>query len=416
MGGVYVAKPEPLRDMPDVPPGWIQGYPDYDWEVPGTWPPPNVPIPPFPGPEPPGYKPEYSLLLTSTTAVCADGALGYALVTLRDHVKYATERPKDSVIRWTAKIDGQVVLMRFGSTGGHATSLTSQYSQIGDFWGNATTDLQFKLTESDIGKTITLKATSNVSGELLTAEVNIEVTSDVVISGEAGTYWAYGFPVRRGIEVRVTAYRYDFGLEDPAPVETTADENGYYSLKLMRDWIDEDSNERILLVATRDGRERRTTQTLIENGTYKINLSIDPALELTIDLAVVSLTYYNYCKWRIRPGPEYWRPETGIVYSSGEYSHLVQYGDATIISNNRMLVRFTNTSDAYIPTYTYIAMHCSSTAGMRASATFSMKIEGSLLDSGIFGGVYHFTESQRRHWLTVHKYADSIEVEVHNTY
>jgi len=154
MTGAYVAKPDAAVEPPDVPPGW-----DEDWS--------------FPGPNPPGYTPVYSLNLSASESIGYGGTASIT-ISLRDHVTYATIEPSGCSITWTATIDGESVNLRFSGDPDYASSISSSYSDIGDYWG-AEPEIEFELTEDDVGKTITLQGASTVSGSALTNTDTIEI-------------------------------------------------------------------------------------------------------------------------------------------------------------------------------------------------------------------------------------------------
>jgi len=155
MAGAYVAKPEADATPPDVPDGW-----DPDWE--------------HPGPDPPGYTPEYSL--SATAGEISDDLSAAVTLNLLDHVTYATDEPGSGVIAWSAAIDGAPINLRFSGGEDYASSIESSYSDIGDYWGAEPT-IEFELTEANEGDTIVLTAESTVEGQ--TVSDTAEITADV---------------------------------------------------------------------------------------------------------------------------------------------------------------------------------------------------------------------------------------------
>jgi hypothetical protein len=176
MAGVYVALPPVTPDTPDKPPGW------------GDW--------PYPGAYPPGYTPDYSIALVTSSSVIVGGNMAL-VATLRDHATYETNEPKSgSVISWTAAVDGEAVQLMVGE-GDYAAYLSSVYTEIGDFWGAQPT-VTPQLTESHVDKTLVVTATTVIDGETIIETAEVEITSTpvdpyeytvrVAISWTGGTY------------------------------------------------------------------------------------------------------------------------------------------------------------------------------------------------------------------------------------
>ena len=161
MPGAYTAKPDAAVEPPDVPDGWDVDWPFGD-DGEGGW-----------YPYPPGYTPAFSLNLSATESISYDGA-ATAMATLRDHVTYGTIEPAGCQITWTATISGEAVNLRFSGDEDYESSLSLDYSEVGDYWG-AVPDIEFELTGDNDGDVITLKAASTVSGAAVstTAEVSI---------------------------------------------------------------------------------------------------------------------------------------------------------------------------------------------------------------------------------------------------
>jgi len=153
MAGAYVAKVAEAASS-SVPSGW-----DLDW--------------PFPGPAPPGYS--FDLSFTVTGADSYVPASEYSATnTLYDHDTYETEEPSGS-ITWTATIDGSEVQLKKSGDSEFASSVTSDYSGIGDYWGAQPT-LLFSVSAADAGSTIVLQASGDpITGETITATKNITV-------------------------------------------------------------------------------------------------------------------------------------------------------------------------------------------------------------------------------------------------
>lgn len=162
MGGAYTAKP--LAAAPGIPPGW-----NPVWPHPGSS-----------GIYPPGYEPEYSLVMTSPIAVNFD-AIASITGSLRDQETYATQEPEDTAIIWTASIGGETVKLRFSGGTNYYSSISST-CVFGTYWG-ATLDIEFELVEENQGETIILTGVSVISGEVVsqTAEIEISVAIAKVI-------------------------------------------------------------------------------------------------------------------------------------------------------------------------------------------------------------------------------------------
>ncbi len=171
MSGAYVAKP--AADVPPVPPEWPDPPPGWDenWPSPGT-PGLNDPAtdPFFPAPFPPGYTPDYSMVVTATAEIAPNGT---ASVTgsLRDHGTYATNEPDN--ITWTATIDGEAVQVRF-TDGDFASSISSSTS-FSTYWG-AAPSIEFDLTSDNDGDTVVLTGTSVIGG------ISVTQTAEIIVS------------------------------------------------------------------------------------------------------------------------------------------------------------------------------------------------------------------------------------------
>ncbi len=167
MSGAYVAKP--AADVPPVPPEWPDPPPGWD----ENWPPPGTPgldpDPFFPAPFPPGYTPDYSMIVTATAEIAPSGT---ASVTgsLRDHDTYATNEPDD--ITWTATIDGEAVQLRFSE--GEFTSSISSSTSFSTYWG-AAPSIEFDLTSGNIGDTVILTGASAIGGVAVTETTEVTI-------------------------------------------------------------------------------------------------------------------------------------------------------------------------------------------------------------------------------------------------
>lgn len=174
MAGAYVAKPA-VVSVPDVPPGW-----DDDWPPPGATDPPwaNIdPDPFFPAPYPPGYTPEFSLVMTATAAIAYNGT---ASVTgsMRDHDTYATNEP--SAITWTATIGGAAINLRFSGDEDYESSLSSSVA-FSTYWG-ATPSIEFELTGDNNGDVVTLTGTSTIDRRAISSEEEITIRLTATIN------------------------------------------------------------------------------------------------------------------------------------------------------------------------------------------------------------------------------------------
>ncbi len=168
MAGAYVAKPAvstALVEGVDTPDGWSVDWPfcgvsGYD------------PDPFFPAPYPPGYTPDFSLVMTATESIAFSGT---AAVTgsMRDHSTFATNEP--SAINWTATIDGEAVSLRFSGDEDYEVSLSSSVA-FSTYWG-AAPSIEFELTEENAGDTVTLTGKSTIGSEVVTEESEIAIAS-----------------------------------------------------------------------------------------------------------------------------------------------------------------------------------------------------------------------------------------------
>ena len=176
MSGTYVAKPAAVV-TPDVPPEWN-------------------PIWPFPGPNPPGYVPDYSLVATTPESIAYNGVADVSAI-LKDHTTYETTQPASvSVLAWVAKIGDTIIPLRFSGGTSYSSAVVSIYDSISGFWG-AEPSLEFQLTPDQIGQTVTLRVASLVDGEALSAEGAI-VISDSSYTCQFEASWGavdFGFGV-----------------------------------------------------------------------------------------------------------------------------------------------------------------------------------------------------------------------------
>ena len=91
MGGAYTAAP--AVTVPSTsPPGW------------GIW--------PFPGPLPPGYTPDYSLIGTAPETMTPGSSVTGIKFILVDHGEYATGEPIGDIV-YTATMEGNSVGLKF---------------------------------------------------------------------------------------------------------------------------------------------------------------------------------------------------------------------------------------------------------------------------------------------------------------
>ena len=166
MGGAYAAKPADTVAV-DLPPGW-----NPDWPRPGDT--DRDPNPFFPAPLPPGYTPNYSLVMTATDSIVFDAA---ASVTgsLRDYATYTTNEPEDSAVIWTASVNGAAVQLKF--TGESlADNISSTVAYAATYWG-AAPSIEFDLTEDNDGDTLVLTGVSVVDGITVTQTESISITA-----------------------------------------------------------------------------------------------------------------------------------------------------------------------------------------------------------------------------------------------
>ncbi len=167
MAGAYVAKPADAaasRCWPDWPLGWpAPGETGYD------------PDPFFPAPYPPGYAPVLTMVMTATDTITFDGT---ATVTgsARDNGTCVTNEP--SAMTWTAAISGSSVNLRFNGDPSYSSSLSSSVS-FGTYWG-ATPSIEFELTDSNVGNTVTLTGSYVLDGARIENTEDIEISIQIV--------------------------------------------------------------------------------------------------------------------------------------------------------------------------------------------------------------------------------------------
>ncbi len=179
MSGAYVAK---TFAVVGVPPGWppnnthVPGgtYPPISSVPPGSFPfypypgepgvpggpDPFFPSPPFPFP--PGYEPEYSMIMTTGSAVDINGVLTVTN-SLRDHSSYPT--PEPSSVSWTATINNSPVRLKFSDE--EFDSSIEKNTSFSDFW-EAEAFIVFELDSGDLGKYILLTSETTVEEETVT--------------------------------------------------------------------------------------------------------------------------------------------------------------------------------------------------------------------------------------------------------
>ncbi len=140
MGGAYVAKPA-VPTEPDVPPGW-----DPDWD--------------FPGPNPPGYEPEYSLNLSAQSQMIPGVTVDDISLFLADHDTYETREPQSHMI-WSAIFgdSGDIVQMKLLGGGAYQDSVDASYI-LGDVFYESNPDFDFDVSASDIGRIVILNVNS----------------------------------------------------------------------------------------------------------------------------------------------------------------------------------------------------------------------------------------------------------------
>ncbi len=81
MSGAYVAKPDAEITV-DFPPGWN-----------GRW--------QFPGPWPPGYDPQLTLVISAPSTIAANATSLEVSVLLLDHGNYPTDMPTTDSLTWS---------------------------------------------------------------------------------------------------------------------------------------------------------------------------------------------------------------------------------------------------------------------------------------------------------------------------
>lgn len=198
MGGAYVAKPDAVPPVPSCPVDW-----DSDWEYPGDW-----------GVYPPGYEPEFSLDLTAPSSTSV-GSMVAVSVTLFDHESYETAEPPDeSVLTWSATVDGEARLVRFEGVGDYAASVSQDYSEVDSFWlGVASLDVQ--LTDDDAGKTLVVRVASTLNEEEVIGTGEVEVGGGFTFSG---TYTLSGLVANVGFSLFSSGVSEIFGVANDSPL------------------------------------------------------------------------------------------------------------------------------------------------------------------------------------------------------
>jgi len=163
MAGAYVAKVADESSL-DVPPGW------GDWS--------------FPGPNPPGYTPDYGIALTVPQYVVPGTQVTGITGKLTDHEDYGTIEPTGSQV-WSAtlKSTGATVQLKEEPAGGYADSVTKDYSDLGDdFWGNEPS-FYFNIGVEHVGDSVVLLVSDgDVFGNAVETEGEIPIAAEVALS------------------------------------------------------------------------------------------------------------------------------------------------------------------------------------------------------------------------------------------
>ena len=169
---VVVSTPTPGED---IPPGWNPKWPFFPGPNPG----------PSPWPSPPGYEPDYSLNTLVVGNLYYTSA-AYVTTYLRDSLTYGTTEPLGAWITWTATIGGSSVGIKFFGDPSYSNSVSSQYSDIGGYWG-ADKYIQFNVTSDDVDELLYLTATSVVFGEVVSKVSFIRIKDDEEYDGNIHT-------------------------------------------------------------------------------------------------------------------------------------------------------------------------------------------------------------------------------------
>jgi len=119
------------------------------------------------------YLPIYSLVMSGPEGIQYDEAASIT-VSFRDHDTLETDEPIGCTFTWTATLDGVAVGLRFSGDPAYSSSISSSYSDIGDYWG-AEKSIEFDLDEDDVEKTITLTVEGTIFEEDLLDTIDISI-------------------------------------------------------------------------------------------------------------------------------------------------------------------------------------------------------------------------------------------------
>jgi hypothetical protein len=162
------------------------------------------------------HEHEYSLWLSGDSNIGVDDDdTASVTVTLRDHDTEKTEEPMEeseelteSTLTWTATINGAAIGLKFAADADYSSSIESEYSDLGDFFGGEE-DIGFDLEEEEEDRVITLRVESIVWEDELSDTMDIAVEgrptpvsfeTSLVMSGytiEATTYARMKLKIRR---------------------------------------------------------------------------------------------------------------------------------------------------------------------------------------------------------------------------
>ena len=119
------------------------------------------------------YAYDYSLNLSGDESIEYDEATSVT-VTLRDHGTLKSDDPGSATLTWTATLDGGAVDLKFSGDAGYGSSVESEYSDLGDYYG-AEEDIEFDLEEEDEERTVVLRVESTVYGDALNETLDITI-------------------------------------------------------------------------------------------------------------------------------------------------------------------------------------------------------------------------------------------------
>jgi hypothetical protein len=141
MGGAYAGKAVAAASS-GKPPGW------------GSW--------PWPGPWPPGYIPQLSLLPSGPDSVTVDGTASGCEFSLRDQETYRTAEPENDTVVLTAATETTERSLNLKQAGGsYASSIEADYEDIGSSFYGLAMDLVFDTDETDVGDKVVVTATTS---------------------------------------------------------------------------------------------------------------------------------------------------------------------------------------------------------------------------------------------------------------